>query len=286
VNHLQTTHEQAKFFVNRQGANLFSIMHEPRGEKRVENTGIVFCHPVGWEKQYSYRAYAQFGRHLADSGYYCLRFDAQGFGDSDGELVDATIASQVDDTLDAIELLREETSCTRFVLIGVRLGAAVAALAAVDDSVRENIDGLVLVSPVTNGKNYWREWLRSMRLGRMSLGQSSVKTSELLAMLECEGAVEMDGEFVSRSFVEDLKSVDLASQISAFRGACLISELQSGGSDPKNLDSLVNALKARDVRVSSSRAEPKEFWVLKSRYEGYLPRDLYGRTREWLEEVA
>jgi pimeloyl-ACP methyl ester carboxylesterase len=278
---MQNTHEHAEFFKNRKAQRLFGILQQPQ-QQSDSKPGIVFCHPISWEKQYSYRAYTQFSRYLGKAGYPTVRFDAYGFGDSDGDLVEATIQSQVEDTLDAIEWLRESAGCTRFILVGVRLGAAIAALTAREAS---NVEGLAMVSPVINGESYWKEWLRITRLGRMTLGQTLFKTKDLIAQLEREGAIEIDGELVSKELVKELKTIDLASQLDNFEGRCFLSELTWGGSDRTNFDALVGVLNARGTPVAAEFKEQKEFWVLKSRYEGYLPHDLYKRTAAWLEEL-
>lgn len=278
---MQNNHEHAEFFRNRKDKRLFGILQRPQHHDDTK-PAIVFCHPVSWEKQYSYRAYTQFSRHLGKAGYTTLRFDAYGFGDSEGDLVEATIQSQVEDTLDAIEWLRESTGCTRYILVGVRLGAAIAALTALESS---GVEGLAMVSPVVSGENYWKEWLRITRLGRMTLGQKMFKTRDLIAQLEREGAIEIDGELVSRELVNELKDIDLTNQLSDFAGSCYMSELTWGGSDRTSFDALVGALNERGTAVTAEFKEPKEFWVLKSRYEGYLPQDLYRRTAAWLQEL-
>ena len=278
---MNNNHEHAEFFQNRKGKRLFGILQRPQ-QQMTSRPGIVFCHPVSWEKQYSYRAYTQFSRYLGNAGYPTLRFDAYGFGDSEGDLVEATIRSQVEDTLDAIEWFRESTGCDRYIFVGVRLGAAIAALAAQEVP---NVEGLTLVSPVINGESYWKEWLRITRLGRMSLGQKFFKTSEVNARLERDGSIEIDGELVSQALVKELRSIDLTELLSDFDGNCYMSELTWGGSDRDRFEELVDVLNKGGTRVAAEFGEQKEFWVLKSRYEGYLPHDLYRRTAAWLEEL-
>jgi pimeloyl-ACP methyl ester carboxylesterase len=274
--------EQAQFFENRRGEQLFGILHRPRVQKHSD-LGIVFCHPISWEKQFSYRAYSQFSRHLADAGYTSFRFDAAGFGDSDGEFVDATVNSQVQDVIDALEWLRDAAGCKRFVLIGARLGAAIAALTAIETPA---VEGLVLVSPVVSGEAYWKELLRFSRFGRMTLGQKLIRKSDLVKQLEDDGAAEIDGELFGHGFVEELRAIDLLSHQQAFEGSCLLSELKSGGSSRERYEAFADSLNQRGATVSASFDEPKEFWVATTRYAGYLPKNLYQRTVEWLGREA
>jgi uncharacterized protein len=277
---LQTAHEQALFFENRRRENLFGILHRP--QVNASDLAVVFCHPIGWEKQFSYRAYSQFSRHLAGAGYTSFRFDAFGFGDSDGDLVDATVHSQVEDTLDAIEWVRNATECTRFVLAGVRFGAAIASLAAEEAS---GVEGLVLMSPVVNGEVYWKDMVRFSRFGRMKLGQKPIGMKALVADLESKGAAEIDGDLFGRRFVDELRAIDLTSQAESFKGPYLLSELASGGADRENFEALTQVLRARGADVTATLDEPKEFWIMQTRYEGYLPKELYQKTTGWLGGV-
>lgn len=278
---MQTAHEQALFFENRKNDHLFGILHRPQG-REASDLGVVFCHPIGWEKQFSYRAYSQFSRHLARAGYASFRFDAFGFGDSDGELVDATVRSQVEDALDAIAWMRDSTECTRFVLVGARFGAAIASLAAAETP---DVEGLVLISPVVNGEVYWKDMVRFSRFGRMKLGQKPIGMKQLVADLASKGAAEIDGDLFGKRFVEELRAIDLTRQAGSFKGPCLLRELASGGADRESFEALVESLNGHGADVTASFEEPKEFWIMQTRYEGHLPKDLYQRTTGWLGEV-
>lgn len=277
---MQVNGETAAFFPNRNGAKLFGMVHRPR-VSNGSNVGAVFCHPMGWEKTFSYRAYVEFSRFLALRGVSSCRFDAFGFGDSDGDSEDATIRSQVDDVLAAIEWLGATVGCSRFVLIGVRLGAAIAALAA---ESHKAVEGLVLVSPVVKGGDYWKEWIGFSQFGRMSLGQSPLDPQTIPSRLEAEGAVEIDGEMVGRRFVEELCAIDLTTQETSFRGKWFLSELNSKRTQRKSFDAYAAALMGQGMDVTVSVDGLREFWVIKSQYESYVPRKLFMQTAQWLSK--
>lgn len=282
VGDLQAYSEHAEFFENRNRAKLFGIQHHPDANLDPE-IGVVFCHPISWEKQFSYRCYAEYSRYLAAKGFTSMRFDAFGFGDSEGDLVDATMESLIEDVQDAIERLRTTADCSRFVLIGARLGATVAALAAARQPA---VTGLVLVSPVLDGKAYWKEMIRFSRFARMSQGQALVSSKSIDARLQSEGCAELDAEQFSKRFVEELNAVDLLGGDLDFRGSCMLRELTTGGSPHKEIERFADRLKAGGAEVSASFDEPKPFWLMSSRYEGYVPRELFRRTAGWLSEEA
>lgn len=276
---MQQMLEDATFFENRAGHRLFGVINVPH-VRNDSRTGVVFCHPMSWEKQNSCLAYVHFCRHLARAGYPSIRFDSLGFGDSEGDIFAATIQTQVSDSIDALERLRESSGCSKFVFVGVRSGAAIAALAA---SQTASVSGLVMVCPVVTGEAYWKDLLRFSRLGKMTLGQQLTSTKDLLAELERTGKIEVDGETLSLTHVNELRGIDLIHQVLHFRGRCLVRELPSGGFGRKALISMIEAFTERGIEVSASFDEPREFWMAKSRYSGYLPTGLFRRTIDWLD---
>ena len=78
-----------------------------------------------------------------------MRFDYFGIGDSAGESAEASIDGAVEDTLTAIEELRNVAQVRRLTLIGLRLGAVIAARAARQS---KQVDRLVLWDPVSDGR--------------------------------------------------------------------------------------------------------------------------------------
>jgi len=283
ITRLQTYQEKAEFFVNRRGQSLFGLAHLA-ATKAPCSTTVVFCHPISWEKQFSYRALCEFSRYLAAHGYSSFRFDAYGFGDSDGDLNDASVASMIDDTTDAIRQAEALTGCSRVVLMGVRFGATIAAL--VSDSTSASSD-LILVSPIIDGNQYWREILRFSRLSRMSLGQQLRSSKEINAELETSGQTELDGEIISKRFVEEMRQIQLDGDAShSFNGRCLIRELKAAPTNRDGVTRFADLLRERGGSVELSFDEPREFWLMQTRYQGYLPSTLFEKTKNWLDEAA
>jgi alpha-beta hydrolase superfamily lysophospholipase len=91
---------------------------------------------------------------FVDAGFPVLRFDYYGCGDSSGEAQQGSITRWVDDVSTAVSELRARTGMSRVCVVGLRLGATLAALAG---SRREDFESLVLWEPVVNGKGYLKE---------------------------------------------------------------------------------------------------------------------------------
>jgi pimeloyl-ACP methyl ester carboxylesterase len=128
---------------------LFAVHHPAQVAARGH--GVVICYPWGHEYVNSLRGCRQLAARLARLGFDVLRFDYYGTGDSAGWGEDVTCRSCIDDVLQAIEELTSNHRLHTLSLIGVRLGATVAALAAAQ---RDDVEGLVMWEPVEAGRVY------------------------------------------------------------------------------------------------------------------------------------
>ena len=134
---------------------LFGCLHQPApGAKR--QCGVVLSSPFGHEYINSHRALRQLATLLATAGFPVLRFDYYGCGDSLGEECEASLSRWIEDTSAAISELQKRAGLGRVSMIGLRLGATIATAVA---GRRQDIAGLVLWDPVTNGSKFLEETL-------------------------------------------------------------------------------------------------------------------------------
>lgn len=120
----------------------------------------VLCSAMGPEYTRSHRSMRHLADRLAAHGVPALRFDYHGVGDSPGTDLDAERwSSWLASVRAAIRSARELSGRERVCLIGVRLGATLAASVAAEDPV----ELLVLWSPCARGRSYVRE-LQAMSL--------------------------------------------------------------------------------------------------------------------------
>jgi pimeloyl-ACP methyl ester carboxylesterase len=124
----------------------------------------VICHPFGQEYMRAHRALRELAERLAAGGFHVLRFDYSGCGDSAGESAEGTLEQWTRDIAAAMDEVRETSGAPRIGLVGLRLGATLAALLAAE---RDDIERLVLWAPIRDGAAYLRElqaaqdaWLR------------------------------------------------------------------------------------------------------------------------------
>jgi pimeloyl-ACP methyl ester carboxylesterase len=135
--------------------SLFGVYHPPRSQV-ARRSGIVLCYPFGQEYMRAHRAFRQLALLLSAAGFHVMRFDYTGTGDSSGDSMDASLAQWADDARIAANELKDSAELTRVSFVGLRLGAAVAALAAAS---RNDVDEVVLWDPPVDGAAHVSELL-------------------------------------------------------------------------------------------------------------------------------
>ena len=171
---------------------LFGWLHPAAGRR-----GVVLCGAHGFEQMAAHRPWRALAGELAAAGCPTLRFDYPGEGDS-ADFGAARVAACVKAIRQSIGFLRDTTGVTEITLVGLRLGATFAALAAAE----EMVDRLVLLAPITGGRAYLREMrLRAQTIGRLPDGSVLPQEPDSLQV----GGFRMDAAFLA-----DLAALDLA----------------------------------------------------------------------------
>src|SRR5580692_9591186 len=131
------------------GHRLFGWFHPPTAHITAD-VGLVICKPFGYEALCSHRGLRAFAEAAAALGVPALRVDYLGTGDS------AEIDGQADqleawtrDVRAAVDELRRRTGVRHVCLLGVRLGALLAALAAGECTTAIS---LILIAPIVSGR--------------------------------------------------------------------------------------------------------------------------------------
>ncbi|MFI5000557.1 MAG: serine aminopeptidase domain-containing protein [Reyranellales bacterium] len=142
----------------------FGWLHQPR-DGAGGDVAVLICPGLMQDALLSHRSLRLLADQLAEAGYWALRFDYPGTGDSCGD-ADMSNAGghwaawrrSVDA---ASDWLRATTGARRLVLCGLRFGATLAAVAAAQ---RDDVVGLGLFAPVVRGHSYMRQILVEAQL--------------------------------------------------------------------------------------------------------------------------
>jgi alpha-beta hydrolase superfamily lysophospholipase len=186
---------------------LFGWLHLPCGG-RAANIGLVIAKPFGYEALCAHRTVRGFAEMAAAQGIPALRFDYAGTGDSaDIDPTDNQVQAWTDDVIAAAAELRRLTGVQHVCVLGFRLGALLATLAAQKSN---SIDELILVAPVVAGRRYFSE-LRITRLaGALGAAHENRTSGGTDGASAGAGPMEVSGHELAGATLAELKKVDLA----------------------------------------------------------------------------
>jgi len=125
------------------------ILHTPGDHECVtQRVGIILLNSGIRQRVGPYRQYVKLARRLCQAGFYALRFDFPGIGDSEGDVQGISksqrqFLDQNDSTTNAIDFLKAETGINRVGLLGLCGGAYSALRAGAAD---HRVDFLLLLS--------------------------------------------------------------------------------------------------------------------------------------------
>ena len=160
--------------------------------------GVVLCASWEYEALATHQSLRVLADGLAAAGLPTLRFDYFGSGDSLGEsAAPGAFESSIASIRCAIDALRRLTGVERVALVGHRLGAAFALLAA----RAGDIDRAVLIRPLARGKLYIAEQRALAKIVALREGAHIARNLE-------PGAIEVEGFRLSAEAVEKIAAID------------------------------------------------------------------------------
>lgn len=172
---------------------LFAWLHTHTAGPVLDH-GVIICSPIGHEQLHAHRTLRHLADTLAERGNPTVRFDWHGTGDSGGNDDDPDRTATWQSNLkDVVAWMRNELGCQRISIVGLRMGATLAALACED----LDVENLVLWAPVTKGRAYVREMTAIDR------------TSEYQSAPSSSGDIEAAGFVLSPATASALSQMSL-----------------------------------------------------------------------------
>jgi alpha-beta hydrolase superfamily lysophospholipase len=188
---------------------LFGWLHSISNDAPA-SVGLVICKPFGFEAMSAHLSVRAFADAAAELGIPALRFDYGGTGDSeDLEPAADQLDAWVQDVIAAIHEMQRRTGVERVCLLGIRLGALLAVIAA---SRVPDVGALIAVAPVISGKRYLRE-LRTFELAAAQTQASIAGAAEQIRSRDTElagaGHLEVSGFFLNAKTISAVQQIDL-----------------------------------------------------------------------------
>ncbi len=186
------------FYFGENEKSLFGIYHiPPKGVAR--NHSVLLCPSIEQEAIRGHRAYRQLAVRLSRLGFPVMRFDYWGTGDSKGDRAPDRLSGWQDNISSAMNELKSRSKLDRICLAGLRLGGALATLAAGSTAV----EGIALWEPVIKGDTYvdvLLEWQRD-KLRYFLADMPSLAVDDRPA--------ELLGLAINNAFLDDMINIDL-----------------------------------------------------------------------------
>ncbi len=180
-------------------SQLFGVYHRPRGIASAPPRAVLICPPIGQEYIRTHWCLRLMASQMCRNSTHVLRMDYSGIGDSAGSVQTVqTLDRWISDIRIGIDRLKELSGAGTVMLVGLRLGATLAAAAARQS---HDVNSLVLWEPVEDGESYLEE-LRTMHRKMLDLWVCKMTTPD------DENVEELLGSNYSRSLIESIKAAD------------------------------------------------------------------------------
>lgn len=236
---------------------------------------------------------ADIARQLAAEGTPGFRFDYGGYGDSEGVFEQASPSTMRAEAEVAIERAKAETGAEKVLLLGVRMGATLAAQLAAG---REDVDRLALIEPLPDlGKYLYAELRATVAMQTMLFREMRVNRDTIIANIRAERPSEVDGYDMNlihdgfplgRAMLEEAEAVNISAAPPALPcPTLLLHHRERPGKPPKPLLQLHEALQGAakpGVEVALETAvEPSVMWKHGRYYTSFSPETL-DVLKRWL----
>jgi len=256
---------------------LVGMLHRPPVDDG-RRPGVLFCNAFGEERKSSALTMARLARAAARAGFPALRFDYYGCGDSEGEFVEADVETRLADIRTAAGFLRERCGRADLCLLGLRLGGALAAAAAVEMA---HCAGLVLIEPITDGERYLGGELKRRLVRRMMTGAGrGAGRRELQDKIESDSAVlDMDGFALRGAAYKQIARLGIRAGEVRCDGPVLVCQVHFNDRPKAELEAACAAYREAGAAVEFRALVLPPLW---SRVDVTVAPELDSAVTEWL----
>jgi pimeloyl-ACP methyl ester carboxylesterase len=256
------------------GGRIFTQVFLPNGRP---TGGVIVCSPVYAEAIRNERREFMAAIDWCSRGMAVIRFHYRGSGHSSSLADGAAFDDLVADATTASHVLLEEQGLDRLAFVGTRLGALVAAHAAVPHPDAP----LVLWQPAITGNGYYREVFRAKLMGGIAQGQAVGLARSLVAEIKEQGWLDVIGYRVGLALYESSVSMSLATAPGIDGRSVLLVQMSPRSTLATEYGGLVAELEHRGCTVATCiSVDDGAWWFGRNPSQGQLTVD------KWTEMPA
>ena len=193
------------------GKKVFGFAHVPESVKKCP--AIIMCHGFGAGSSEWNRLFVDFANEAEKRGYYVIRFDCIGSGDSPYDFAENTnLSGWMEDVSAAIDFAvrQKEVDTDHIIGMGLSMGAATTLMQDVED---ERISKIVAWAPVIYPEEVFSGLIGKEAYNRLKMGEKRV------ACISEGFPIEL-----SSKFAQDFSKMDICNTVSCSRKPILVLE--------------------------------------------------------------
>jgi dipeptidyl aminopeptidase/acylaminoacyl peptidase len=246
------------------GFTLRGMMHRPQSVPAGRRLpAVVLCHGFTGTRVEPHRLFVKAANALAAAGIVAVRFDFAGSGESDGEFVDVTPETEVQDAINILNWLGAQAGVdrSRLGMIGLSLGGLVTACAA----SRTQLPAAIAL------------WAATANMGQRMHERATPQSS---AQLEEKGYIDRSGNLVGRGFLENALQINPLQEAQQYAGKVLIVH----GTE----DQAVPVSEADEYANAFSKCNPKVHLISNADHtfnNEIWEADVIGTTVDWMKSL-
>lgn len=187
-----------------EGEQLVGMVHEP-AEGGGAKPGVMMLHGFTGNRIEQHQLFVKTARKLAQTGFYVLRFDFRGSGESQGQFSRMTVSGEISDALAAISWFKINTGVdpNKIAILGLSMGSCVAAYTAVQSDVKALV--------------FWSGVAKTVEVFAQNTPYEVMRNQAKQA-----GYIDFKGWQVGFSFIDELHSLDPLEVVQEYAGPTLV----------------------------------------------------------------
>ncbi|MEO6906594.1 MAG: alpha/beta fold hydrolase [Abditibacteriaceae bacterium] len=188
------------------GFILRGMMHRPQAAPAGRRLpAVVLCHGFTGTRVEPHQLLVKAANALTEAGIIAVRFDFAGSGESDGEFVNMTPETEVQDAINILQWLGAQSGVDRskIGMIGLSLGGLVTACAA----SRTKLPAAIAL------------WSATAHMGDRMKERATLESS---MQLQEKGCIDLKGNLVGREFLENALQINPLQEAKQYDGKVLI----------------------------------------------------------------